>query len=184
VPILTVIAGPNGSGKSSLTRAVEMDGRDRLLDPDAVARQLNPEDPAAASLAAGRAVLQLTQEYLTRGVSFALETTLSSPCRLAVMRKAKALGFEVRLIFVALDHPERCMRRIRNRVARGGHFVPDADVTRRYARSIANAGQALRLADIAYFYDNSGEGHRLVLVAKCGVVVWRAEALPRWVPPL
>lgn len=184
MPSLTVIAGPNGSGKSSLTCWVEFEGRERLLDPDAIARQLNPADPAAAQVAAGRAVIQLTDEYLTQQVSFALETTLSSPGRLAVMRRAKALGFDARLISVALDRPERCMRRIRNRVARGGHFVPDEDVKRRYARSIANAGQALRLADVAYFYDNSGEGHRLLLVAKCGVVTWHAEALPQWMPPL
>ena len=31
----------------------------------------------------------------------------------------------------------------------------------RYARSLANAPQALRLADIATFYDNSGDAHRL-----------------------
>jgi predicted ABC-type ATPase len=34
---------------------------------------------------------------------------------------------------------------------------------------------------MAEFYDNSAEGHRLVLVAKYGVVVWQAEFLPEWV---
>jgi hypothetical protein len=33
---------------------VEFEGRDRLLDPDATARGLNPSDPAAASISAGR----------------------------------------------------------------------------------------------------------------------------------
>ena len=70
---------------------------------------------------------------------------------------------------------------MRNRAADGGHFVPDADVRRRFARSVANASQALRLADLAKLYDNSAEGHRLVLVAKHGVVVWQAEPLPEWV---
>ena len=80
-----------------------------------------------------------------------------------------------------MDSPERCIARIRHRAARGGHFVPDADVRRRYARSVANAGNALRLANFSRFYDNSGDGLRLVLVAEVGKVMWQAEVVPDWV---
>jgi predicted ABC-type ATPase len=181
VPTLTVIAGPNGSGKSTLTRSVDFEGRDRLLDPDTIARGLNPLNPSAAAIAAGREVLKRTADYLNRGVSFAVETTLSSRGRVGLIRKAKSRGYEIHLVFIGLDSPERCITRIRNRAARGGHFIPDADVRRRYARSAANAAQALRSADIAKFYDNSGDGARLVLVASAGIVVWQAEPLPEWV---
>ena len=78
MPALTIIAGPNGAGKSTLTRSVDFEGRDRLLDPDAIARGMNPLNPSAAAIAAGREVLKRTAEYLNRGVSFAVETTLSS----------------------------------------------------------------------------------------------------------
>jgi predicted ABC-type ATPase len=98
-----------------------------------------------------------------------------------LIRQAKSRGYEIHLVFVGLDSPDRCITRVRNRAARGGHFVPDADVRRRYARSVANAALALRLADTAKFYDNSGDGHRLILVANAGVVVWRAEGVPEWV---
>jgi predicted ABC-type ATPase len=114
-------------------------------------------------------------------VSFAVETTLSSRNRVDLIRQAKSRGYEIHLVFVGLDSPNRCITRVRNRAARGGHFVPDADVRRRYARSVANAALALRLADTAKFYDNSGDGHRLVLVANAGVVVWRDEAIPEWI---
>src|ERR1039457_4936478 len=79
-----------------------------------------------------------------------------------------------------MDSPERCITRIRNRAARGGHFIPDADVRRRYARSVINAAEALRSADMAHFYDNSGDGPRLILVANAGIVVWQAEPVPEW----
>jgi predicted ABC-type ATPase len=181
VPTLTVIAGPNGSGKSTLTRSVYFEGRDRLLDPDTIARGLNPLNPAAATIAAGRDVLKRTADYLSRGVSFAVETTLSSRGKADLIRQAKSRGYEIRLVFVGLDSPERCITRVRNRAARGGHFIPDADVRRRYARSAANAAQALRLADVARFYDNSGDEARLILVAHAGHVVWQAEPLPEWV---
>ena len=114
-------------------------------------------------------------------MSFAVETTLAGHGKLELFRQAKSRGFEVHLMFIGLDTPEQCVGRIRNRVAKGGHFVPDADVMRRFARSVANAVHALPLADIAKFYDNSGSGHRLVLIAKAGVVVWQAERLPGWV---
>jgi predicted ABC-type ATPase len=181
VPTLTVIAGPNGSGKSTLTRSVYFEGRDRLLDPDAIARGLNPSNPSAVAITAGRELLRRTADYLNRGASFAVETTLSSSNRVNLIRKARSRGYEIHLVFIGLDSPERCITRIRNRAARGGHFIPDADVRRRYARSVANAAEALRLADIARFYDNSGDGARLVLVANAGIVVWQAEPVPEWV---
>jgi predicted ABC-type ATPase len=180
VPTLTVIAGPNGSGKSTLTRSFEFEGRDRLLDPDAIARGLNPLNPSAAAIAAGRDVLKQTADYLNRRLSFAVETTLSSRGRVELIHRAKSRGYEIHFLFIGLDGPERCITRIRNRAARGGHFVPDADVRRRYSRSIANGVQALRLADLAKVYDNSGDAARLILIAQAGVVVWQTQPLPAW----
>jgi predicted ABC-type ATPase len=77
VPCLTLIAGPNGSGKSTLAQFVDFEGRNRLLDPDAVARRLNPINPRAPAIAAARYILWQTAEYLGQEVSFAVETTLS-----------------------------------------------------------------------------------------------------------
>ncbi len=181
MPILTVVAGPNGSGKSTITQRLSFEGRDRLLDPDAIARGLNPSNPSAAAIAAGREALRRIAEYLDRRVSFAVETTLSSARNIDLIHTAKSLGYETHLAFVGLDSPDRCIARVRNRASRGGHFVPDADVRRRYARSMANVADALRLADTADVYDNSADGHRLVLVSKAGVIVWRAAPLPQWI---
>ena len=50
MPTLTIIAGPNGSGKSTLTRSFDFEGRDRLLDPDAIARGMSPANPSAAAI--------------------------------------------------------------------------------------------------------------------------------------
>ena len=181
MPTLTAIADTNGSGKSTLTRSFEFAGRDRLLDPDTIARDLNPLNPSAAAIAAGREVLKRTADYLNRGFSFAVETTLSGRGRLDLIRKAKSRGYEIGLVFIGLDSPERCITRIRSRATQGGHFIPDADVRRRYVRSVANAAQVLRLADVAKLYDNSGDNASLILIANAGLVVWRAEPLPKWV---
>jgi predicted ABC-type ATPase len=60
VPILTIIAGPNGSAKSTLTQAVHFEGRERLHDPDILARGMNPSNLSAAAVAAAREVLKRT----------------------------------------------------------------------------------------------------------------------------
>ena len=181
MPTLTLIAGPNGSGKSTLTQSLDFAGRDRLLDPDAIARRINPSNPYLAAIAAGREVLEKTAEYLSQGLTFAVETTLSGRGKQELIHKAKALGYQINLVFMGLDTPERCISRVRNRTSRGGHFVPEADVRRRYARSMANAMEAVRLVDEATFYDNSEDTARIVLIAQAGRVVWQADPLPAWI---
>jgi predicted ABC-type ATPase len=171
VPLLTIIAGPNGSGKSTLTQSVDFDGRDRLLDPDAVARALNPLNPSAAALAAGREVLSRIAGYLACEANFAVETTLAGKGTVELISRAKSRGYEVHLVLVWLDSAERCVARIRDRAAKGGHYIPDADVRRRYERGLANVPAAIRSVDLAKLYDNSGNGHRFVLLAQNGSVV-------------
>ena len=98
-----------------------------------------------------------------------------------MIAEARSRGYEVHLIFVALESPERCIERVRTRASLGGHFVPDSDVRRRYKRSIDRLPAALRLADMAKVYDNSSDQHRLILVVKNGVAISRSSDLPAWV---
>lgn len=93
---------------------------------------------------------------------------------------ARAQAYDVHLVFVALDHPKRCMARVRARLAKGGHSVPDTDILRRYERSLCAFRELVWLVDEAKAYDNSGDGHRLVLEVRAGKIVWRAERLPAW----
>jgi predicted ABC-type ATPase len=180
VPVLTLIAGPNGSGKSTLTRFVGFEGREHLIDPDAVARDINPSNPVAAAIEAGRQVSMRIREYLLSGTSFAVETTLSGRSIMTLMAEARSRGYEIDLAFIALESPDESIARIQTRADRGGHFIPDVDVKRRYTRSLANLTEAIRLADTARIYDNSGDQHRAILVAKFGIVVWKTTPLPRW----
>jgi predicted ABC-type ATPase len=76
--------------------------------------------------------------------------------------KAKGLGFSLWLIYVLLDSPERSIERIKLRVAKGGHHVADADVRKRYGRSLDQLGWFLEQADLAWIYDNSGASPKLI----------------------
>jgi len=181
LPQLTVISGPNGSGKTSVVGQLDYEGRENLLDPDAIARRMNPEDLQRAAVSASREVIRRTREYLDAGISFAIETTLSSSSILDTMRAARERGFIVYLIYVCLDTPERNIQRVGERVSRGGHDVPPVDVRRRYERSLMNLGPALAIANEARLYDNSGEHPRKVLEARNGSIVWQSDDPPAWV---
>ncbi len=114
MPVLTVFAGPNGSGKSSLIRRIEFEGRENLLEPDAISRRISPELPHRAGVSTGREVLLRTAEYLRARESFAMETTLAGNWTNSAIRAALEQSFFARLL----------------RAAQGRHDVPDADVRR------------------------------------------------------
>ena len=46
--------------------------------------------------------------------------------------------YEINIVYLTLDAPETCIERIKVRVKKGGHDVPDEDVKRRFYRSKNN----------------------------------------------
>jgi predicted ABC-type ATPase len=87
-PLLIVVAGPNGSGKSTLT-ASGLAGDAPVIDPDAIARSLNPDNPAAAAVSAGKEALSQQQDAIENKQTFAVETTLSGNGPLRLMEQAQ-----------------------------------------------------------------------------------------------
>ncbi len=90
MPALIVIRGPNGAGKGTRTQFESADGRARLIDPDAIARRVNPTNPTLLAAAEGWEALLHRQEYLNGRISLAVETTLTGKSVLGLMREAKA----------------------------------------------------------------------------------------------
>lgn len=132
----TLVAGPNGSGKSTITSKTSFEGSNCVIDPDAIARHLGPEQPARASIAAARQAVERCRSMVQGRESFVVESTLAGNGAISLLRKAKRSEFRTELIFVALGDPEMYVERVRLRVAQGGHHVPDDDVRRRYWRSL------------------------------------------------
>ena len=94
-----------------------------------------------------------------------------------MMRQAKSAGFRIQLLYVALSSPELHIQRVRLRVSQGGHDVPDEDILRRYARSLAHAPEAMRLADEAVVFDNSGLDRQRMLEVRKGRITWRTDPI-------
>jgi len=160
-PICTILGGPNGSGKSSLYRVIEPPGE--FVNADVVARSIDPVAPEAVSLAAGRAVIERLNELVEARRNFVYETTLSSHQAISLMRRTRKAGFQVALVFVALDSADLNVARVGDRVRKGGHAIPETVVRRRYDIALARLTQAIPLAHETAVFDNSEAMTRLLL---------------------
>jgi predicted ABC-type ATPase len=107
-----------------------------------------------------------------------VETVLSTDKYRRLVRKAKERGYLVWLLYVVLDSPERNVERVRLRVLKGGHDVPEDKIRSRYTRSLDQFPWFLGWADEAWIYDNSGAVPRRIGVKRDGLISLSTDALP------
>ncbi len=159
MPNLFVIAGCNGAGKTTaaFTLLPEIINCKEFVNADEIARGISPFQPEKVSIEASRLMLHRLNELLLRKEDFAFETTLSSKNYINFILKAKEIGYEICLIYFYLDTIELAISRIKERVKKGGHFIDDKVVNRRYKRSLVNlATKYSRIVDYWIVYNNSG----------------------------
>jgi predicted ABC-type ATPase len=180
MPEFYVIAGANGAGKSTITKSLIQQVAIPIIDPDAIARDIDPANPARVAVQAGRVAIDRTQNYIDTSTNFGVETTLSGKGYLRLMKSLRLMGWVVRLIYIGIDSPETNIRRVRQRVSLGGHDVPSNDVVRRYDRSLKNLPQAITLASSVVIYDNSDRFFSLVATIENGTISMHAGDYPRW----
>ena len=176
MPTLHVVAGPNGGGKSTLTRSNWFRGIE-VIDPDMIRRDVMPDH----SLKAAREALGRRRTALAERRSLVVESTLAGSGALRFMADARRAGHKVVLHYVSVDSANQALVRVRARVALGGHDVPEADVQRRFDRSLANLPNAIARADEVILYDNTDPEmpHREVAMLNGGIW-WIAERVPSW----
>ena len=134
-----------------------------FVNADLIAGGLSPLRPELAALAAGRIFLGELDRLSKARADFAFETTLSGLVYLARLRRWKAAGYRIQIVYLRLASPRLALRRIAARVKQGGHDVPRADVLRRFTRGWHNFERSYRpLADVWAVYDNSGLTPRLL----------------------
>ena len=177
--LYTIIGGVNGCGKSSLTGALKAERSDLgiIIDVDKLNAQLG------GVLEGGKAAIRKIDECLEMGVSFTQETTLSGARTERTIRRAKDLGYTIRLYYIGLDTVVESLGRIRNRVAKGGHNIPREDVERRFSTRFAGVLRVLPYCDEARFFDNDN-GYVEVAEYRNGELFPRVADPPRWLREL
>ena len=124
MPRLTLIAGPDGSGKSTLARQAGFEGP--FVNADDIARAINPEASEAVAVAAGRETLTQLAMLIRGRRDVENETTLSGSNALRVVDRAKAAGYTVEAVFVAVPSADLAIGRMTQRWAAGGPFGASA----------------------------------------------------------
>lgn len=135
-------------------------GADYFNPDEATARIMaaNPGiAPADANSAAWHQGKRLLERAIAGRMDFAFETTLGGHTITALLQEALAAGIDVRIWFVGLTSPELHLARVRARVARGGHDIPEEKIRERYDQSRINLIELMpRLTELRVF-DNSFE---------------------------
>lgn len=140
MPTCWIIAGPNGAGKTTfaLEYLPQVAQCSRFVNADMIAAGLSPLAPERELLAASRLFLREVERCIHQQEDFAFETTLAGRSYLKLVRRLRAEGWLVELIYLALPSMEMSKLRVAERVLHGGHNIPTVDIERRFARSLQN----------------------------------------------
>lgn len=156
-----VLAGTNGAGKSSVAGAMLRRAGADYFNPDEATARILAANRGISAMEANSAAWHEGQRLLERAIAerldFSFETTLGGRTIAARLGDAVVAGIEVRVWFVGLSSPELHLARVRARVARGGHDIPEDRVRERYDQSRLNLIALMpRLTELKVF-DNSAE---------------------------
>ena len=180
---LWLLAGGNGAGKSTFYRLQLAPLGLPFVNADLIARELYPDAPEVHSYAASRVAAELRQRLLEEGRSFCFETVFSHPSKIDFVAQAKALGYEIVLVFIHLESVELNQARVAQRVSEGGHAVPADKVTARLPRLLGHVKTALMLCDHVRLLDNSraDDPFRQIAVMRAGrLEILTDGSLPDW----
>jgi predicted ABC-type ATPase len=199
VGAIYVLAGTNGAGKSSIGGELLHAEGVRFYNPDDAARRLRAANPGLsadeANGLAWRQGVALLQRAIARGGNFAFETTLGGDTITRLLEAAADAGLEVHVWYAGLAGVDLHIRRVRARVNKGGHDIPEETVRRRYVSSRLNLIRLLPRLTSLRVYDNSAEADPsrgleprpvLVLQVERSAIVGPADlrGTPGWAKPI
>lgn len=158
MPNLYIISGANGSGKTTTAKQILPYFLNvyEYLNADEIAAGLSPFRPESVALEAGKIMLKRLDYFVEQQIEFAFETTLSGLNYIRFLKKCQNQNYQINLIYFWLHNPELAIARVRQRVASGGHNIPEEAIIRRYYRGKRNLIESyLPLCDTWIIYDNS-----------------------------
>lgn len=168
-PHVIIVAGPNGAGKTTLAPFLIRDdyGLMEYVNADSIAHGLSAFSPESVAFEAGRIMLKRIRSLAEQNLSFAFETTLASRSYARLIKELRARGYEFHLFYLWLGSADLAVQRVRERVRRGGHDVPEEVIRRRYVKGAQNFFAVYSgLADTWGMYDNSELGQPVEIANK------------------
>ena len=160
-PIIHVLAGVNGAGKSSIGESEFRSEGLSVFNPDTIAQQIRDLHPDISLTLANAHAWQIGKSLLEQAIAgshdYRFETTLGGRTIAQLLEKAARSGHRLQVWFCGLASADLHIRRVRSRVAHGGHDIPVEKIRERWNRSRENLIRLLPLIDHLRVYDNSSE---------------------------
>lgn len=164
---LYIISGCNGAGKTTASYTVlpEILNCKEFVNADEIARGLSPFNPSSVAIEAGKLMLQRIEELLKRNETFSIETTLATRSYVNLVKQAQEQGYSICLLFFWLSTPELAVKRVAERVSKGGHDIPQDIIRRRYVVGINNLFKLfMPIVNYWAIFDNSETPRRKVAI--------------------
>lgn len=181
---LYLFAGTNGVGKSTLYLdgvgpSIENSVR---INADEIAREKgwdwrDPKTNAKALLLETKKL----QKVLKTGQDINLETTLAGHEKTIVklLGRIKKNNYQIVLLYVGVSSPDIAVERVKERVAKGGHGVPEELIIKRYYESFDNFSRLINKFNSVKVYDNSKSFRILYQRLETKVKLCRKN-IPQW----
>lgn len=198
-PLLYVLAGVNGAGKSSIGETIFRAEGSVVFNPDTIALKIRALHPDISAVQANGHAWQIGKELLEEAIArkrdYRFETTLGGRSIARLLQSAAREGHLLHIWFCGLESPELHLRRVRSRVSRGGHDIPEEKIRERWNSSRENLIRLLPHIHHLRLYDNSIEADpakgqaprpQLLLEMKSRKITAPADLsnAPEWAQPI
>lgn len=152
-----LIAGANGSGKTTIAKTILTSYNcPNFINADEIARSINPLQPDKVKIKAGKEMVRKIKECILNKENFCVETTLNNKSYLKKIKELKKQNYEIYLFFIYLQSVEIAIKRVQNRIAKGGHKIPVELIKKRYNGGLKNLFNSYWLAvDFLFLFSNN-----------------------------
>ncbi|MCL2603834.1 MAG: ATPase [Defluviitaleaceae bacterium] len=154
----TIIAGINGVGKSTIYSslpAADVKALGKRINVDEIVSGIGDWRDTNAQFQAGKQAVNEIRTCLRLKIDFHQETTLSGQSILQTVKTAKTLGYDIHLMYIFVTDIEIAKQRVKERVALGGHGIPEDIIERRSVTSLKTLKNLVPLCDEIWLYDNT-----------------------------
>lgn len=157
--IYVFFAGVNASGKSTMIKALksfEEYSSYYYVCADEVEKKLGGVvDKTERMLKARDIALSYRERLLSGGENVIFESVASHPSHVRDLKRIKAAGNKVILIYIGTSDPSINIERIKNRGRENDAFLNDERVIRRRINSLGLLKEFIAISDEAVVFDNS-----------------------------
>jgi len=175
---IVIVAGGNGVGKTTFARAFLQEYDYEFLNADEIAKSLSAANPSEKKISAGKLFFQKLNEAVEQNKSLLIESTLSGRYLQKMFGTWRKRDYQINIIFIFAESSEILIERIAERVKKGGHFVPDEDVRRRFMRGKENFWNIYKdLADSWSLFYNTNDSFKKIAAGEENKIITIDENL-------